>query len=135
MTEEKILKILKETDYVRTGGSPEEMKCAEYLRKCCNELEVEARIEDFEVQMSHMKDAKLVADGEELPCRGYLCCESGSVEAPLYYMPGNDRAAIAAAKGKIVLLDTGVGEGGIRVRPVTVQFCYIKIREPSPESF
>ena len=74
--------------------------------------------------MSHMKDAKLVADCEELPCRGYLCCESGSVEAPLYYMPGNDRAAIAAAKGKIVLLDTGVGEGGIRVRPVTVQFCY-----------
>ena len=44
-------------------------------------------------------------------------------------------AEIAAAKGKIVLLDTGVGEGGIRVRPVTVQFCYIKIREPSPESF
>ena len=31
MTEEKILKILKETDYVRTGGSPEELKCAEYL--------------------------------------------------------------------------------------------------------
>ena len=59
--------------------------------------------------MSHMKDAKLVADCEELPCRGYLCCESGSVEAPLYYMPGNDRAAIAAAKGKIVLRDTGVG--------------------------
>lgn len=109
MTEEKILKILKETDYVRTGGSPEELKCAEYLRKCCNELEVEARIEDFEVQMSHMKNATLVADGEELPCRGYLCCGSGSVEAPLYYMPNNDRAAIAAAKGKIVLLDTGVG--------------------------
>lgn len=109
MTEEKILKILKETDYVRTGGSPEELKCAEYLRKCCNELEVEARIEDFEVQMSHMKNATLVADGEELPCRGYMCCGSGSVEAPLYYMPNNDRAAIAAAKGKIVLLDTGVG--------------------------
>ena len=109
MTEEKILKILKETDYVRTGGSPEELKCAEYLRTCCNELEVEARIEDFEVQMSHMKDATLVADGEELPCRGYMCCGSGSVEAPLYYMPNNDRAAIAAAKGKIVLLDTGVG--------------------------
>ena len=109
MTEEKILKILKETDYVRTGGSPEELKCAEYLRKCCMELEVEARIEDFEVQMSHMKNATLVADGEELPCRGYMCCGSGSVEAPLYYMPNNDRAAIAAAKGKIVLLDTGVG--------------------------
>ena len=109
MTEEKILKILKETDYVRTGGSPEELKCAEYLRTCCNELEVEARIEDFEVQMSHMKNATLVADGEELPCRGYMCSGSGSVEAPLYYMPNNDRAAIAAAKGKIVLLDTGVG--------------------------
>ena len=109
MTEEKILKILKETDYVRTGGSPEELKCAEYLRTCCNELEVEARIEDFAVQMSHMKNATLVADGEELPCRGYMCCGSGSVEAPLYYMPNNDRAAIAAAKGKIVLLDTGVG--------------------------
>ena len=109
MTEEKILKILKETDYVRTGGSPEELKCAEYLRTCCNELEVEARIEDFEVQMSHMKNATLVADGEELPCRGYMCCGSSSVEAPLYYMPNNDRAAIAAAKGKIVLLDTGVG--------------------------
>ena len=35
LTEEKILKILKETDYVRTGGSPEELKCAEYLLKCC----------------------------------------------------------------------------------------------------
>ena len=108
MNTDKIMKILKDTDYTRTGGSDEELRCAEYLAQCCRELEVEAVIENFDVPMSHMKKALLIADGKEIPCKGYFCCGSGKVEAPLYYMPNSEPAAIAGAKGKIVLLDTGV---------------------------
>ena len=109
MNSDKIVKILQDTGYTRTGGSDEELRCAEYLVQCCRELEVEAVTENFEVPMSHMKKAVLTADGKEIPCRGYLCCGSGKVEAPLYYMPNSEPTAIAGAKGKIVLLDTGVG--------------------------
>ena len=108
MTKEKITQILQDTAYIRTGGSDAELKCAEYLKALCEKMGVETHLEPFPVQMAVMKKAVLQADGVEIPCKGYFCCGSGTVEAPLYYMPNQDAASLAAAKGKIVLLDTGI---------------------------
>jgi hypothetical protein len=109
MTNEKIMSILKDTAYVRTGGSAEELRCAEYLKAQCEELGLKATIEAFEVAMSEMKVAKLIVDGEEIPCKGYLNAGSGEVEAPLYYMPNNDSFSLSQCKGKIVMVDGGMG--------------------------
>lgn len=101
----EIRQILKDTDYVRTSGSSQELKAAEYLKAKCEEKGIEARIEAFPVAMAEMKDAHLYIDGKEIPCRGSLLCGSGKIEAPLYHMPGTDRISLAGAKGKIVLLE------------------------------
>ena len=52
-----------------------------------------------------MEEAVLLVDGKEIPCKGYLCAGSGEVEAPLYYLRGNDAYSLSLCKGKIVLLD------------------------------
>ena len=38
MNKKKIMNIFRQTAYVRTGGSPEELKCAEYLKEQCQEF-------------------------------------------------------------------------------------------------
>lgn len=114
MQQRYIRQLFKDTDYVRTGGSPEELKCAEYLLEQCKLMGVEGHIESFPVQMATMKEAHLYADGKEIPCLGYLNCGSGEVEAPLVYLPSTDPASLTGIRGKVVLLDTGVGYYGLR---------------------
>lgn len=97
--------ILRDTAYVHTGGSAEELKCAEYLVAQCAKLGAEAHIEEFDVAMSDMKKAVLLVDGEEIPCKGYFCSGSGEVEAPLYYLTGDDPGSLAGCRGKIVMVD------------------------------
>ena len=105
----QIRQILKDTDYVRTGGSPEELRTAEYLMEKCRALGAEAHLESFKVQMARMKEARLSVDGVEIPCRGYFNCGSGTAEGELCYLPNTDAASLWQARGKIVLLDTGIG--------------------------
>lgn len=109
MTKEKVMQIFRDTAYVHTGGSDEELRAANYLRDCCAELGLEAHLEDFEVQMATMKTAKLYADGVEIECRGYLNCGCHDVEAPFMYMPSNDKVSMSQVKGRIVLVDSGMG--------------------------
>lgn len=109
MTKEKVMQIFRDTAYVHTGGSDEELRAANYLRDCCAELGLEAHLEDFEVQMATMKTAKLYADGVEFECRGYLNCGCHDVEAPFMYMPSNDKVSMSQVKGRIVLVDSGMG--------------------------
>ena len=97
--------ILQDTAYVHTGGTAEELKCAEYLVEQCGKLGLEAHIEEFDVPMSDMKKAVLLVDGEEIPCKGYFCSGSGEVEAPLYYLTSDDPGSLAGCKGKIVMVD------------------------------
>lgn len=97
--------ILRDTAYVHTGGSAEELECAEYLVAQCAKLGAEAHIEEFDVAMSDMKKAVLLVDGEEIPCKGYFCSGSGEVEAPLYYLTGDDPGSLAGCRGKIVMVD------------------------------
>ncbi len=97
--------ILQDTAYVHTGGSEEELKCARYLVQQCAKLGLDAYIEEFDTDMATIHSATLTVDGEEIPCKGYFCCGSGEVEAPLYYLTGSDAGSLAGCRGKIVLVD------------------------------
>ncbi len=108
MNRKTVRSILNETDYIRTSGSAEEKKAAGYLREQCEKLGASAFLEPFEVDVAEIREASLAADSREIPCRGYRLCGSGSVEAPLCYLPNTDPASLSQAKGKIVLLDTGI---------------------------
>ena len=105
MTKDKIRQILEDTAYIRTGGSAEELRCAEYIQNTCKEMGMDAYLEEFEVDMADVKKAVLTVDGEEIPCIGYLCAGSGVVEAPFYYMPSDDKYSLSLCKGKIVMIE------------------------------
>ena len=105
MTQEAMLKIFEDTAYVRTGGSKEELKCAEYIKEQCKAFGQEAVIEPFQVDMATIKEAGLFIDGKEIPCKGYLCAGNGEVEAPLYYLTTEDEHSLRECKDKIVLID------------------------------
>ena len=104
-----IARIFEETAYVRTGGSPEELRCAEYIEAECARFGGEAYLEAFEVDWAEIREAKLLAGGQQIPCKGYLCAGSGNVEAPLYYLTENTPYALSLCKGKIVLTDGYLG--------------------------
>jgi len=104
-----IMKIFQDTAYIRMGGSEEELRCAQYLQSLCAEMGKEARIENFDVQMATIEEARLIIDGREILCKGYRNAGSHEVEAPLYYLTSNDTYSLSLCKGKIVLLDGYLG--------------------------
>ena len=104
-----ITRLFDETAYIRTGGSPEELRCAEYIRNECSKFGCEAYLEAFQVDWAEIQNAQLVADGKQIPCKGYLCAGSGSVEAPLYYLTDSTPYALSLCKGKIVMIDGYLG--------------------------
>ncbi len=108
MTHEQIREILEKTDSVRFSGTAGEKAAAAYLKSLCEKQGVSARLETFEVDTTEIHSARLNADGKEIPCRGYRLCGSGRAEAPLCYLPNTDAASLVQARGKIVLLDTGI---------------------------
>ncbi len=108
MNTRAIRKILKDTDFIHTSGTPEELKVAEYLKAQCEAMGAKTWLESFPVEMSDMREAHLMADRKEIPCEGYRLCGSGEVEAPLVYLPDTDPASLTKAKGSIVLLDSAV---------------------------
>ncbi len=109
MNKKKVMKLFRDTAYVRTGGTAEELRCAEYLKAQCAELGLEATIEPFKVQMATMEEARLVVDGKEITCKGYLCAGNAEVEAPLYYLASTDAFSLSQCKGKIVMIDGYLG--------------------------
>ncbi len=108
MNTRAIRKILRDTDFIHTSGTPEELKVAEYLKAQCEAMGAKTWLESFPVEMSDMREAHLMADGKEIPCEGYRLCGSGEVEAPLVYLPDTDPASLTKAKDSIVLLDSAV---------------------------
>lgn len=108
MTLQEIHQIFLDTAYIRTGGSEEEYTCAKYLQSKCADMGLKAYLEKFEVDMANIHQAKLLADGKEIPCEGFKCAGSGTVEAPLYYLTNTDSYSLAQCKGKIVMIDTGM---------------------------
>ena len=109
MDEKQIMQIFQDTAYIRTGGSGEELRCAEYLMARCAEFGLKAELEPFEVDMADIHGAELLADRAAIPCKGYLCAGEGEVEAPLYYLTSLDEGSLARCRGKIVLSDGYMG--------------------------
>ena len=101
----KANQILEDTAYVRMGGRKEELTCARYLQKCCEDMGMEAYIEPFEVDLADIQEVRLIVDGREITCKGYMCSGNGDVEAPLYYLRNTDPYSLKQCKGKIVLID------------------------------
>ncbi|MBR5302221.1 MAG: Zn-dependent exopeptidase M28 [Clostridia bacterium] len=106
---DSINRILQETAYIRTGGSVQELACANYLKSECEKLGFSAHLEAFDVPMATIKTAKLFVDGQEIPCKGYLCAGNAEIEAPLLYMPEPTPYALSQCRGKIVMLDGYLG--------------------------
>ncbi|MBQ7983510.1 MAG: M28 family peptidase [Clostridia bacterium] len=110
-----IEKIFADTAYIRTGGSEEELRAAEYIAGVCAEFGCEARLDPFVVDMATVEEATLTVtagDGTvtEIPCKGYLCAGSSAVEAPFYYMTaGGDKMLLSEVRGKIVMIDGYLG--------------------------
>jgi len=109
MNSNAIMKIFEDTAYVRMGGSPEELRCAEYLRDKVAEMDLKAEILPFEVPMATMQEAVLRVDGVEIPCKGYLCSGNAELEAPFYYLRNNDKLSLSQCRGKIVMVDGYMG--------------------------
>ncbi len=109
MDAKQIMQIFADTAYVRMGGSGEELRAAEYLKDCCAKMGLSASIEAFPVDMADMEEAVFLADGAEIPCKGYLCAGSGEVEAPFYYLRATDPYSLSLCKGKIVMIDGYMG--------------------------
>ena len=101
--------LLKDTAYKRVSATEGEERAALYLKEQCERLGAETRIETFVVDGDEVLSAKLYADGKEIPCTGYRCCGSWDREAPFCYMPGKDQASLSMCRGKIVMVDTGIG--------------------------
>ncbi len=109
MNKKQVRKIIKDTAYTRMGGSQEELQCAQYIKDRAADLGLEANIVPFEVPMADLQEAVLTADGQAIPCKGYLCAGSGEVEAPFYYLRANDAYSLSLCKGKIVMVDGYLG--------------------------
>ena len=106
MDQKQLQQIFLDTDFVHWSGTSEELKVAEYLKAKCEELGVPAHLEGFRVASADIESAQVLADGREIPCKGFFGCGSGTVEGELYYMTNTDPVSLAGAKDKIVLLDT-----------------------------
>lgn len=109
MNAENIMKVFSDTAYIRVGGRPEEKKAAEYLRQQVVEFGLEAALEPFDVPLGDIEEAMLLVDGISIPCKGYMCAGSSTVEAPFYYLRTNDAWSLRQCKGKIVLIDGYLG--------------------------
>ena len=109
MNAENIMKVFSDTAYIRVGGRPEEKKAAEYLRQQVVEFGLEAALESFDVPLGDIEEAMLLVDGVSIPCKGYMCAGSSTVEAPFYYLRTNDAWSLHQCKGKIVLIDGYLG--------------------------
>ena len=109
MNAEKIMKVFSDTAYIRVGGRPEEKKAAEYLRQQVAQFGLEAALEPFDVPLGDIEETTLLVDGVSIPCKGYMCAGSSTVEAPFYYLRTNDAWSLHQCKGKIVLIDGYLG--------------------------
>ena len=105
MNSKDVKQILKDTAYPHTAASPEEMKCLLYLQERCRRIGLETRVEGFSLERSDIHFASLTVDGKEYPCKAYIGCGSGKVEAPLYYLRDTDDLSLSRCRDRIVLTD------------------------------
>ena len=100
-----VKQILKDTAYPHTAASPEEAKVLAYLQERCSRLGLNTRVEGFSIPRSNIRSASLTVDGRSYPCKAFICCGSGKVEGPLYYLRSQDALSLSQCRDHIVLTD------------------------------
>ena len=103
--------LLEKIGYIRTSGTPEELKTAEILKAEAESCGVDTVIEPFEVEDADITAATLtvLAPYEKTyAVTAYKCAENTATDglvADFYYAENLSDADLAAAKGKIVLVN------------------------------
>ena len=99
---------LKKIYFVRTGGSPEELKAANLIKEEVERLGGEAHLEAFEVDCSSIEKAELLIDGVEYECAGSGYSGSTSkegVEGEFIFISNEEDLLMHSLKDKIVLIN------------------------------
>ncbi len=109
MDAKQIMQIFEDTAYIRMGGSPEELRTAQYIQGKAEALGLKAEIVPFDVPMSDLKEASFQADGVSVSCKGYFCAGNADIEAPFYYLRSNDPWSLSQCRGRIVMVDGYMG--------------------------
>ena len=107
MDRNKMQYLFDETNYIRTGGTKEELKCATFIKEEIEKLGLEAKLEPFKVQMADIEECKLITPIGEIKALGYRNSNSTSdtgLTASLYYLKGKNDYDLSLCKGKIVLM-------------------------------
>ena len=99
MNAKEMMKILEDNAYVRTGGTEEELRCANYIRDYLGKMGLEAVLEPFDVEMAKIQEAELTVDGISVPCTGYFCAGNWDVEGELYYLRHTDEMSLENCRG------------------------------------
>lgn len=106
------MSVLKNMNYIRVGGSKEELKCAEYLCKELKTLGLKPRIETFPIQASQIKEVSLEVTKpykKKIKCKAYACASNAkNLIGELYYYRGKNNETCHDVKDKIVLFDKGL---------------------------
>ena len=132
-----IRRILADTAYVRTGGSAEEARCAQYIVEFCRNLGLTAQIQTFPVPMYHTETACLTVNGREIPCTACGGTASGTFEARLYCpeLP-DDPICLKKCRGRIVLTEAALTykryDAFVKAGAVAVITCSGDIRDAQP---
>lgn len=106
------MNFLQNLNYVRTGGSKQELKAANYIKSELNKMGLKARLEDFDVQAAKIEKVSLEVVKPykaKIKCAGFMCAKNTkSLEKELYYYRGKDNTTCHDVKNKIVLFDHGL---------------------------
>ncbi|MBP3580433.1 MAG: M28 family peptidase, partial [Clostridia bacterium] len=103
INEERVKEIIEKTAYTRTSGSNKELECALYIKSICNELGLDAVLEEFPVRTYKEKKASLTVDGRRVLCKSWHGTGSEKVGGELYFLEGDDEVSLSGCKDKIVL--------------------------------
>jgi len=109
METKEIKQILKETSYVRLGGSENEKKCAQYLADRCADYGLKPVIDPFPITMYDIECERLTVNGKSIRCTGYRGSASKTVSGTLCFLESISAATVRKCKDRIVLLAKPLG--------------------------
>ena len=108
MNQRDVRKILKETAYIRVGGTEAEMRCEHTLKAHCDRLAVPATLEPFEFSTYRDMGTSLWVNGKGIPARAILGF-FGEANGEVFYLASSDERALKKCRGKIVLTEKPMG--------------------------
>lgn len=108
MNQREIQKILRDTAYVRVGGTDAEARCALELKERCERLGVFAKLEAFDVPSYREGETALWVDGKKIPARAILGFW-GKAKGELCYLGSTEERDLKKCRDKIVLTERPMG--------------------------